>query len=314
MTWPPLRATVPSASTNVTPMTRSRREPCTSAAGPASAVAIRPPTVAPSVTRAASNATCWPCGASSSCRSRSRVPARTATVMSAGLWVITPARPVVSRTASTGASRPAHPAAVPAPAMPTVPAVSSTASRRDRRSVGRSGAAVALPWLIGLLPRTLPATPAGSQALDDARLLQRVGPVLAGPLAAQPRRGQDLAGVAQPARVPRAADAAHDLQVVDAEHLRHRARLVRPDAVLARERPAQLHAQLRDLAGELLGALGLARGRVVEHERVEVAVARVEDVGHPQPGRLAHGGDAVEHLGEPGARHDAVLHEVVGRD
>ena len=56
MTYPPERATVPSASTTVIPMTMSRRVPYACRAGPPSAVAIRPPTVAPSGIRAASRA------------------------------------------------------------------------------------------------------------------------------------------------------------------------------------------------------------------------------------------------------------------
>ena len=59
-------------------------------------------------------------------------------------------------------------------------------------------------------------------------------------------------------------------------------RLVRADAVLAGDRAAVLDAQVEDRARHLLGPLGLARhGVVEEHQRVQVAVAGVEDVGHP---------------------------------
>ena len=63
------------------------------------------------------------------------------------------------------------------------------------------------------------------------------------------------------------------------EHPRHRAHLVDADPVLAGERPARLDAGVEDLGGQPLGALRLALDRgVVEHERVQVAVAGVEHV------------------------------------
>ena len=59
-----------------------------------------------------------------------------------------------------------------------------------------------------------------------------------------------------------------------------------PDAVLAGDRAAVLDAQVEDRAGHLLGPLGLARHRVVEeHQRMQVAVAGVEDVRHPDAAR-----------------------------
>ena len=54
---------------------------------------------------------------------------------------------------------------------------------------------------------------------------------------------------------------------------------------------------------------------VEEHERVQVAVAGVEDVGHPDAARRRTiVGDAAQHLGQRGARDDAVLHDVVRAD
>ena len=64
-----------------------------------------------------------------------------------------------------------------------------------------------------------------------------------------------------------------------------------------------------------LRALDLAfRRRVVEHEGVEVAVARVEDVADPQAVLRRQLVDSPKHRREPRARHDAVLHVVVGGD
>ena len=81
--------------------------------------------------------------------------------------------------------------------------------------------------------------------------------------------------------------------------LRHVALLVDADAVLAGDRAAGLDARDDDLAGQLLGALGLALGvAVVADERVQVAVAGVEDVGHAQAVLARELVDAVEHLAE----------------
>src|SRR5690348_13716461 len=120
---------------------------------------------------------------------------------------------------------------------------------------------------------------ASSEPLCKSRLLERMGAVRTGHLAAEARRGEDLAGVRETARVERRTDALHHLEVDLGEHQRHRAGLVRADAVLAGDRAPGLDACLEDSRCELLRAGGLAcDAAVVEHERVEVAVARMEDV------------------------------------
>ena len=64
-----------------------------------------------------------------------------------------------------------------------------------------------------------------------------------------------------------------------------------------------------------LGALGLARDSlVVEHERMQVAVAGVEDARDPEPVLGAELGDPAQHLGQLRARNDAVLDVVARRD
>ena len=103
-------------------------------------------------------------------------------------------------------------------------------------------------------------------------------PVRAGHLAAEARRRDHLARVADPERVERAAEPLEDVEVALGEHARHRARLVHADAVLAGQRAARVEAGVEDRLRELARPLGLAGVRVVEDERVEVAVARVEDV------------------------------------
>ena len=86
-------------------------------------------------------------------------------------------------------------------------------------------------------------------------------------------------------RVEGAADQLHRVEVVVGVHPRHVRRLVHADAVLAGDRAAVLDAQVEDRAADLLGRLaGALDGVVEEHQRVQVAVAGVEDVGHPDAG------------------------------
>jgi len=127
-------------------------------------------------------------------------------------------------------------------------------------------------------------------------------------LAAQPRGGEHLARVAQAGRVERAPDQLHGVQVVGAEHLRHVPGLVHAHAVLAGDRAAVLQAGVQDRAGHLLGRLGLTRHLVVvEHQRVQVPVARVEYVRHPDPGGSRQRGDPGQHRAQRRPRHHAVL-------
>ena len=64
----------------------------------------------------------------------------------------------------------------------------------------------------------------------------------------------------------------------------HQVALLYADAVLAGQAAAELDAQLQDLEARDIGALqlGLVVG-VVEDQRVQIAVARMEDVGDREP-------------------------------
>ena len=84
--------------------------------------------------------------------------------------------------------------------------------------------------------------------------------------------------------------------------------------MLARERAALVDARGEDRVGEGLRALVVALDRgVVEDERMEVAVAGVEDVADPQPVLLGELVDPPQDGRELRPRHDAVLDVVVGR-
>src|SRR5215211_2499178 len=116
-------------------------------------------------------------------------------------------------------------------------------------------------------------------------------------------------------RIERAPQELHDVHVVIGEHLGHVLLLVLPDAVLPGERPAVLQAGEDDLAGQLLGLLGLAGGIVVvEDQWVEVAVAGVEDVGDPEAVLFAQVGYLLQDRSQFRARDDPVLDVVVVGD
>ena len=105
------------------------------------------------------------------------------------------------------------------------------------------------------------------------------------------------------------------VEVVRREHPAHEIALLDADAVLARQHAAGFDRSQHDLlAGgvHLLEHAGLAR--VERQQRMEVAVAGVEHVEHPQAARRRDLVDTAEHLDQPRARHHRVVQVVVGRD
>src|SRR3954454_11237419 len=271
MTFEPARATVPSGSATCPPSTRSRTAWWRWRSGPLSPVATSPPTVPPP---GASTASIWPSAANASRAFASVTPACTTAVRSPTLCSTIASRPSVDSSSSASAGRP-H-GRVPAPRM---------RSRRPARSASCSAAAT-------------------SEALGNPGCLEGVLAVGPGDLAAQPGRRHHLPGVGQPVGVERAAQLLERGEVGLGEHLRHVALLVDADAVLAGDRTARLDAGEHDLARQLLGALGLALA--VADQRVEVAVAGVEDVADLQPVLLGQRVDALEHVGQLGARDHRV--------
>src|SRR5205085_10347635 len=77
-----------------------------------------------------------------------------------------------------------------------------------------------------------------SEPLGKSRHLQRVRTVRPRYLAAQAGSREELAGVRQTGRIECRAQPLHRVEVVFAEHERHRAGLVGADAVLAGDRAA----------------------------------------------------------------------------
>ena len=94
---------------------------------------------------------------------------------------------------------------------------------------------------------------------------------------------------------------------------RHEAVLFHTDAVLAGDRTARLDASGEDLKPGGLRALELVRPptRIEEDERVEVAVAGVEDVRDLEPVSRTCVFHEPQDVGQPRAGDDAVLHVVI---
>ena len=99
-----------------------------------------------------------------------------------------------------------------------------------------------------------------------------------------------------------------------AKHLPHVARLVRADPVLAGD-GAAVRRQMRRISPDISSAFFSSSGiaAVEEHQRMQVAVARVEDVGHPQPVLRAQLLDLAQHRASACGDH-AVLDDVVRAD
>ena len=124
------------------------------------------------------------------------------------------------------------------------------------------------------------STVAGSETLGKPGPLQRVRAVRARDLAAQPRRREDLARVREPVGVEarvrrrRIASRSRSPKSFGIEHA-----LSTPTPCSPVIEPPGVDAGVEDRRREPLGPLGLALDAlVVEDERVQVAVAGVEDV------------------------------------
>src|SRR5579862_10071441 len=103
-------------------------------------------------------------------------------------------------------------------------------------------------------------------------------------LGAAMQLGELLAGVEQPIGIEGAFDAQLLIEIRFVEHRSHEIALLDADAVLAAQNAADLDAIAHDIGAAGLGGLELARlVRIVEDERMEIAVAGVKDIGDAQP-------------------------------
>ena len=110
-------------------------------------------------------------------------------------------------------------------------------------------------------------------------------------LGAAAQLGEHLAGIEQVVGIEGALHA-HLLVEIDLGELHaHQVALLDADAVLAGQHAADPHAEPQDVGAELLGAAQLVGVVGVEQDqRMQVAVAGMEDVDHAQAVRLATSG------------------------
>ena len=134
-------------------------------------------------------------------------------------------------------------------------------------------------------------------------------------LGAALQRRYDLARVEPAGGVEGALERVHLLALLDAELHAHRAQLLDTDAVLSGDGAAERDAGFQDLGAEELAAVQLVGVvGVEEDQRVQVAVAGVEDVAAAQCVLLLHLGNRQQDVGQALARNRAVHAHVVGAD
>src|SRR6266850_2317631 len=243
----------------------------------------------------------------------SRVSRRTSPARAAG----TPTPMAVPPPHGTTGTPAAAACTITAATSSTLPGSTAASGVRPSSTNGESSTP-ASTWAGPTMARSLSSSgtmrPA-LEALRQALTLDGVGAVRHGPrLDARLAGGEHLAGIAEATGIERGLEALHQREVGRREDERHEVGLLEADAVLARDRAADLRAHLHDLgAGGDDTRLLTGLARVVEDVRVQVAVARVEHVADAQAVRghdLVH---AREHVRQLGARDDAVHHHVGGR-
>ncbi len=85
--------------------------------------------------------------------------------------------------------------------------------------------------------------------------------------------------------------------------------------MLASEHAAHLHAKPENICAKLFSSLEFVRlVRVIENERMKVAIAGVEHIGNGKPVGLRQFPHAFEDLRQPPTRDRAVHAIIVGRD
>src|SRR5438874_436171 len=269
---------------------------------------MRPPIVVASG-HGGSRGNHWPLVASVFASAASVQPASTVTVMSPAWWSTTRTRRSSPSTTSSRAGG--------APTLMCAPSPCTTRLARARPAAARTPAP--RPRSPGAPPRRAPRRRRGRPAPRTRR--RRCPPTAShgrlpprgARLDAHLRVGEDLVRIGASLGIEHGAQPRHRAEVVGPEEERHLRHLLDPDAVLAGEAPAERDARLQDLPSRREHAPDLVLVALVEEEdRVDVAVAGVEDVGDAEPVALRRRGDVPQDVRHAGARHDAVLRAVVG--
>src|ERR1700733_13819184 len=97
------------------------------------------------------------------------------------------------------------------------------------------------------------------------------------------------------------------------EHRVHEIALLDADPMLARQNAADVNTEPEDFRAKLLRPVEFARlVGVIKDQRMKVAVAGVEDVGHPQPEAPLHLFHLLKHAADLSARNRSI-HAVIVR-
>ena len=122
--------------------------------------------------------------------------------------------------------------------------------------------------------------------------------VQAAELGAAVQLREHLAGIEQPVGIEGAFEALLLARSISSNIVAHQVALLDADAVLAGQHAADLDAEPQDVGAECLGPLELARlVGVVEDQRMQIAVAGMEDIGDAQPVLLRQLAHPRQHLG-----------------
>src|SRR5690606_14712540 len=256
---------------------------------------VAPPAVPPSTgpRSGGSNASACPSAASAASIIVIGVPARAESTSSSGSYSVIPTRPETSSVCSTCSGRPMPRLVPPATISSGVSAAAAQAT------ASRIWSAVS-----GL--RTLLMT--GPSEPGDVGERQLAAPdVHAAKFGTAVEGREHLARIEQPVGIERALDPLLLLEVDFGEHLAHQVALLDADAVFAGQHAALFGAQLQDVGPERLGAPQLiVVVRVIQDERMQVAIAGMEHVGAAQAVLALERRNPCQHLRQPAARYGPV--------
>src|ERR1035438_3185623 len=148
--------------------------------------------------------------------------------------------------------------------------------------------------------------------LRDSGYLQRMWLVRAGSLRTETRARENLARIRKLFGIEGAAHQLHRLQVRLRKHFRHHHLFLFANAMFACARSAAGDAQPQNIDRKLHGALLLTRNAcVINHQRVQVPITRMKDIGHAQSLRGTHALDFAKNSRQRGSRNNAILHDIV---
>src|SRR5262249_25169133 len=218
----------------------------------------------------------------------------------------------VARPTSSRSGRLPSPSEVAPPIGATASPWAAAPARMSATSLGRSGSTI----LLGVSPSTLSDRRSviaveGSECIDAVLLRHGLG--AEGPdFAAHVAFWEELLGVEGAARIEGVLESGHRGEVFAGEDEGQVVAFFGADAVLAGEGAADLDAIGQDLLAGAEDPFDVAFAVAVEeHERVEIAVAGVENVGDAEVEVARDLADALQRGGEFGAGNDGVVQVVV---